>query len=300
MRGTSVRVLAAVAGLCVASATSLWAPASAAPSLSAPAGDEIDPRLAAHVDAMPRSFSRTGLFRDHVFRPSSPLQRVGAGADASFLSPHEAAAEGPRHAETPKPVFLRSDATLPKGWVVVDDAAVHPESGLVCLGAFVLEQQSRRYDLVGVRTFDDSGRDVGCTYDGGDGRVISFFASFWPEMTVEQHLQGALTAMNSNTPLGKEAAVAIVSVKPEDGKPATKDMEPVLAGAFDIDVDGAPFRTAIWLTKTYGWHVKARATYPRTDEITEALSAVVFSLNHISIRSKNMSKPTIAAVGAEI
>lgn len=270
---------------------------SAATAVAAP---PAVPSPAMHLErALPPGLTRADLFRKFDFRTAPPLLRAAGEPDSSFAAPHEAAASPSQHLGTEPPVFLRSDVTLPLGWTVADNAAVHAESGLVCLGELDFPELKRRYELVAVRTFDRKGLDAGCHYQGSDGQELSFFASFWPDMTVEQHAQGAVAAINQTTPIVRELPVSVVKMTEDPAKPYTVNMEPVLAGAFEIAVDGKPVKTAIWLTKTYGWHVKARATYAPTDEATEALTAVVFAVTHMSVRMKNMQKPT-AVGGSEV
>ena len=271
---------------------------SAATAVAAP---PADPSPSMHLEsALPPGLTRADLFRKFDFRTAPPLLRAAGEPDSTFAAPHEAAATpAHRHPGTEPPVFFRSDAKLPLGWAAADGAAVHLESGLVCLGELNFPELKRRFELVAVRTFDGKGFDAGCNYQGSDGQAVSLFASFWPDMTVEQHAQGAVAAINQTTPIVRELPVSVVKMTEDPAKPYTVNMEPVLAGAFEIAVDGKPVKTAIWLTKTYGWHVKARATYAPTDEATEALTAVVFAVTHMSVRMKNMQKPT-AVGGSEV
>ncbi|MEL7486333.1 MAG: hypothetical protein AAGJ87_03835, partial [Pseudomonadota bacterium] len=52
-----------------------------------------------------------------------------------------------------------------------------------------------------------------------------------------------------------------------------------------------PFRTSLWLVKTEGWHVKARASYPNDDQASEIVASIVFAFAHVQVRAKNLKNP---------
>lgn len=191
----------------------------------------------------------------------------------------------------------------PEGWLRTENKLTHRDSGLECPQIIDLNDKTsaspRRLELKGVTQYDQRGRDVSCNYAIGGDVSVTLFASFYPDVSIEQHAAGAVAAMRQNYALKGVLPVTSVEIsrKDENGEPLILDA--ALAGAFDIgEMNGVPYKTAIWLAKTHGWHLKARATYAQADSVAEVVAAVLFGANYSNIDMKNRANPT--AAGAEV
>lgn len=191
----------------------------------------------------------------------------------------------------------------PDGWRDAGKKIVHRESGLECAKSVVFKAQSadgrnRAMTLTSVSQYDQRGRDVSCAYSIDGEASIMLYASFYPDMKIEDHASGAVAAISQNFNVKRTLSVTVVEIthKNEDG---TSSRYPApLAAGFDIgEINGVPYKTAVWLAETHGWHVKTRATYARGDIQTEIAAAILFGANYVNIDMKNRADPT--AAGAE-
>ncbi len=200
---------------------------------------------------------------------------------------------------------ISASIDLPAGWTTADgEIMFHPASGMRCPASINLEELSRNYVLRKVINFDTKERDVGCNYQSGDGVAITLFASFWPDMTLDQSVAGSVAGMMARFEVGEELTVmtaaltADATAEPGDAS-IIEGMEKPIAGGFDIgDRNGVRYKTSLWLVKTEGWHVKARATYPLEDQTSEIIAAILFTSTHFDVRKKNLAEPIIS--GAEV
>ncbi|WDI31073.1 hypothetical protein PUV54_14045 [Hyphococcus flavus] len=201
--------------------------------------------------------------------------------------------------------FVRTQNALPPaGWSDVDNRYTHLESGLGCPYGIQISEDTRVFVLERLLQFDDIGRDVGCHYVANDNSdMITVFASYWPEITLEDHAANAGAAIYQTFDVQGPASVSIAS--PQAGDESAEvaalldGIEEPIAGGFDIgERNGVSYKTSIWLVKTFGWHVKLRATYPSADQTAEMLSAIHFMASHLSVRAKNLEEPI--APGVEV
>jgi len=212
-----------------------------------------------------------------------------------------------------KPRDQRADFTriaagaveTPEGWRRGfrgdDERLVHSESGLECPLAYDLsvDDKNRVLALTGVTKYDQRGRDVSCNYAVAGEAAITVYASFYPDLSLEDHAGGAVAAIRQNFRIMGILPVITVEIKQEGEADPNEDLPPTLSGAFDVgEVNGVPYKTAIWLGKTHGWHVKTRATFPQSDLISEITAAVLFRTNFLNVDKKNRANPT--ADGAEV
>lgn len=183
------------------------------------------------------------------------------------------------------------------GWVIDNERLRHVDSGLLCPSDLEIAEESRLFALERVVEFDDAGRDIACIYQASDnGDPIAIFASYWPEITIEDHAAMVVQSIRQTYTVTEEISLPVVELTAED--PTSEfgalvaGMETPLAGGFEIgEVTGVNYRTSLWMVKTHGWHVKLQSSYASTDEITEFLSAVHFMASHLSVRAKNMADP---------
>lgn len=232
----------------------------------------------------------------------------GAGAFPDSLSGHEAKtaalftgrlfmAKGKVLAhpavETPRALV---NEQIPDGWRRVEDRLVHIESGLECPLEFDFsagDEKAGVLSLVDVASYDARNRDISCNYANGGAAVITVYAAFYPDLSVEDHAAAAVDAMRKTFMLKGVLPVVSVEIEDKDAGTTTADLDEPIAGAFDIgDINGAPYKTALWIAKTRGWHVKTRATYAQADVTSEIVAAVIFAANYLNVDMKNKADQT--------
>lgn len=193
------------------------------------------------------------------------------------------------------------ELTAPAGWRRLDNRLRHIESGLECPFEFDFKSGKKKgvLRLKDVTIYDQSNRDVSCDYANGGAAAITMYASFHPDISVEDHAAAAVASMRRSFTLKGVLPVIVVEIEDKDASTTSADLEAPIAGAFDIgEVAGAPYKTAIWIAKTHGWHVKTRATYAQDDATTELVAAVMFAANYLNIDMKAKNDP--AASGPEV
>lgn len=193
-----------------------------------------------------------------------------------------------------------ADIDAPEGWRRDGAKLVHQESGLECPASFTLadEKSRRELTLLGVTTYDQRSRDVSCNYQIEGEASINIYASYYPDLSLQDHAAGAVAAIRQNFSI--KGTLPIISIEMESkDEGANGERKPALSGAFDVgEFNGVPYKTAIWLAETHGWHVKTRATYAQSDFASEMTAAVLFSVNYLNVDIKNRAQPTTN--GAEV
>lgn len=258
-------------------------------------------RSHAEAPAIPTSLSRFEIAQNYTIKSvTTPAAAPTAKADPSFALAHEApglrnpADATRRHAGAPHSIMkFLTGAEAPDGWVFDKDQAVrHVKSGLICPASIEVPDENRRFLLRDIDAFDAKGLDVGCNYSTDTGAFLTLYASYWPEMSLEDSLAGAVAAIKQRFSVKSNLSVSVVTLKSHGDSALFAGLESPRAAAFDIgEMSRVSYKTAVWLVKTYGWHVKARATYPQQDQTSEIVSAVMFALSHLNVRAKNMEEP---------
>lgn len=196
-------------------------------------------------------------------------------------------------AETPRALVNQQ---IPSGWRQADNRLVHNESGLECPLEFDFKagnEKAGALSLIDVTSYDAANRDVSCNYSNGGASVVTMYASFYPDISVEDHAAAAVAAMRQTFTLKGVLPVVSVEIEDKDAGTTTADLEVPIAGGFDIgDINGAPYKTSLWIAKTHGWHVKTRATYAQSDVTSELVAAVIFAANYLNVDMKNKNNPT--------
>lgn len=196
--------------------------------------------------------------------------------------------------------FDPADPSPPAGWKRERQLLVHEESGLACVLDLDLGEgkASRTMILADIVQYDQRGRDVSCNYVMDGMTAISLYASFYPDISAEDHAKSAVAAMAQNFTIKKALPVTVAEVSRKDDSGKEVMLPSPIAGGFDVgEINGVPCKTAIWLAKTHGWHVKARATYAQSDITAETIAALLFAVNYSRIDIKNEADPTVG--GAE-
>ncbi|MFN3959875.1 MAG: hypothetical protein ACK4NP_08185 [Parvularculaceae bacterium] len=200
--------------------------------------------------------------------------------------------------ETPR-AFI--EETSPAGWRRRDNLLVHEDSGLECPLEFDIRPDKKQGSLrlKDVTVYDQDNRDISCNYTYGGAASVSIHAAYHPAVSVEDHAAAAVKAMRQSFTLKGVLPVIQVEIEDKDAGTSTADLEAPIAGAFDIgEIAGAPYKTALWIAKTHGWHVKARATYAQSDATTELVAAVIFAVNYLNVDMKQKTAP--AATSPEV
>jgi hypothetical protein len=196
-------------------------------------------------------------------------------------------------AETPRALVNQQ---VPSGWRQSDNRLVHNESGLECPLEFDFKagnEKAGALSLIDVTSYDAANRDVSCNYSNGGASVVTMYASFYPDISVEDHAAAAIAAMRRTFTLKGVLPVVSVEIEDKDAGTTTADLEVPIAGGFDIgDINGAPYKTSLWIAKTHGWHVKTRATYAQSDMTSELVAAVIFAANYLNVDMKNKNNTT--------
>ena len=197
-----------------------------------------------------------------------------------------------RVTETP----IRSiDEALPYGWRRRGEAIVHNESGLACAPGFNFDVNEKPYQikLTSIKQFDNAGRDVACHYLTDGDAAVTIYASFYPEVTVEQHAKAVISAIRQHFTINGVLETLFVDVKDKTTGRKISELGPLVVGGFDVgEIIGVPFKTALWLGERRGWHVKVRATYPQSDPVTEVVAATMFSGNYLNVEIHTRDNPT--------
>ncbi len=200
--------------------------------------------------------------------------------------------------ETPRALIAES---LPAGWRRQDDRLIHVESGLECPINFDFSTAEKKsvLSLKDVTVYDQANRDVSCNYANGGAAAVTIYASYYPDVSVEDHAAAAVASMRRSFQLKGVLPVVTVEIEDKDAGTTTADLDAPIAGAFDIgEISGTPYKSAIWIAKTHGWHIKALATYAQSDATTELVAAVIFAVNYLNIDMKSKTGP--ASAGADV
>ncbi|GJL95895.1 MAG: hypothetical protein DHS20C05_23000 [Hyphococcus sp.] len=186
------------------------------------------------------------------------------------------------------PTFINAQGAAENGgWVREEDAYRHIYSGMTCDLSIMLilpidetNFQFASVPLSGIQLYNEQGNDTSCNYTSQTlGARITFYASQWPNVTLDDHFSGALNDMTKAMPI-KEAAPVVVANADTDEEgygPSSIEGETKAAAFFLEPVDGNNFKTILWLNKTGDWHVKARVTYLMPEQETSEL-AMFFSI----------------------
>lgn len=195
--------------------------------------------------------------------------------------------------ETPRALV---STQVPTGWRLTENRLIHSESGLECPLEFDFSagtEKAGALTLIDIASYDEASRDVSCNYANGGAAVVTVYAAFYPDISVEDHAAAAVAAMRQTFMLKEVLPVVSVEIDDKDTGASTAELEAPIAGAFDIgDVNGEPYKTALWIAKTRGWHVKTRATYAQKDVTSELVAAVIFAANYLNVDAKNRNDPT--------
>lgn len=201
-------------------------------------------------------------------------------------------------------IFHRTQSATPEGWTDTGEAFSHLQSGLSCQKQINIDGENRQFILIRIDQYDDAGRDVSCSLASNNGDAeITVYASYWPDVTRDDHALSAAAAIYQRFNVSEQLPVPIVTLDAREGNEEISEliegMEEPIAGGFAIgELNGVPYKTSLWVAKTFDWHVKVRATYPIEDITSEVVAAVYFSAAHLGVRAKNLAEPT--APGAEV
>lgn len=266
-------------------------------------GGERAAALHVAAPATPQAFTRLQLTHNFAYDAAAPVP-VAEAPDPSWAGAHEIAALDPAssvlaaHAGEAVAThdIRRIAGAAPEGWsMTANETLRHRLSGLDCPLAIDLADENRRFLLVQSINFDARGREAGCLYRTGDGGILALFASYWPEMSLAENYAGSRQAIDGQFDILGDLPLSVAALEGGEGDPLYEGLEEPAAGAFDIGtINGRDYKTSLWLVKTHGWHVKARASYASDDMSSELVSAIMFAFSHLNVRARNMNEPMAA------
>ncbi len=201
-----------------------------------------------------------------------------------------------------KVIYHRTASDTPDGWRDSGEGFEHLQSGLSCPLQINIASENRQFLLQKITQFDNAGRDIGCSLVSTSGDVaITVFASYWPDVTLEEHVNTVAAAIFQNSTVTEQLPIPMVLLGAAEGDNSDPELfsglEQAEGGGFGVgDINGTPYKNSFWLVKTYDWHVKVFAQYPKDDVTSEIVSAVFFSASHLAVRAKNMAAPTAPGV----
>jgi hypothetical protein len=159
------------------------------------------------------------------------------------------------------------------GWSEVGDAYVHRYSGMRCPKSFDMVLNNEKGEIVQrvytallqIRIYDQSGMDTSCHLTNEAGSVlVTLFASHWPDRSLEDHFAEGIRLIVDHFPMALKSEVPVMVATPNgDSYSLSVDKGVAMAAAYISEpLNGQTYKTALWLNKTGGWHVKVRATFP--------------------------------------
>ncbi|WP_425408769.1 hypothetical protein [Hyphococcus sp.] len=285
---------------------------SACATSSETAHPDLRPSFAAPSLA---NFSRVEIAQNYKFKKSAaPVFEGGVlrAASSDLTAAHDDMAKLPENygsriqnlggAGEGEVIYHRTQSAIPDGWADNGEALVHLQSGLSCQRQINIDGENRHFVLDRITQFDDAGRDVACgLVSNTGGAVIAVFASYWPDVSRDDHALSAAASIIERYNVSEELPAPIVTLAAGDedtSNPALfSGLEEPIAGGFSIgQTNGVDYKTAFWIAKTFDWHVKVYASYPKDDITAEIVAAVYFAVSHLGVRAKNLSEPTAPGV----
>lgn len=200
----------------------------------------------------------------------SPDELVEQPADGLIMAGyrHDSAFPPLFPAAKPTAVSLNLVAFAPgdSGWRETEEGFFHLPSGMNCPVTFPMptggtEDAPVPMLLTGIKVYDQAGMDTSCDYLTEDqSYLLTKYASYWPQITLQQHFDGAVRSMRERFPVSGETNIVVPELETGAGsqvKTAT------LAEAYDTEPlgDGRGYQTGLWLNQAGDWHIKVRATY---------------------------------------
>ncbi len=257
--------------------------------------------------------SRAHIARSAGPRPAAHEEALGIGADG--LHGEGKLSNDPGAGVQTVPILAQN--SLPSangGWRETSEDLFHTYSGMRCPKVLdmtlvndngdVLEQVTAR--LVQIQLYDDAGMDTSCSLTNEAKTVLlTLYASHWPDTTVEDHYGESLKLIVDRFPYPLKSEVPVMVATPDGDQYAlSTEKGDALAAAYITEPqDGVTFKTAMWLNKTGGWHVKARATFPvgmNGEEpqlsVVEMMSATIHASTVVAV-DKHVSQAQTVSYG---
>ena len=189
------------------------------------------------------------------------------------------------------------------GWKKVGANFVHSYSGMVCTPfhdiSFTKKSSDKPQKLIlslqKIHVFDGEGYDTACHYSATNGGVplLTFYASYWPDVALEDHFASAANDMRRMN-IKSGASIIQPTVEMDKNEQTTIEGETrSVAYLIEAGANKVELKTALWLNKTSGWHIKARATYHPADILTELLASVLHLARLMEVDKHMNSKPSL-------
>ena len=202
---------------------------------------------------------------------------------------------------------------IPDGWTLSNGGVRHDQSGLQCDAEDRVEiretdkdgnetEIAQAFELNEIVIFNSQGLDVGCNYISQGNAIITKYASYYPDKTLNEHVDASIAAIRQNFKVQSEVDVLLPSIGLGSGHNTADALGDHHAGGYLInDINGIPYKTALWLTVSNNWHVKVRATYPKDNFASEFMGAIGFVISNWRVKTHTDKKgPPTSATGAEV
>ena len=202
---------------------------------------------------------------------------------------------------------------LPKGWSFKGNGVFHEKSGLQCDVSDNIEVReidgdgnektsTQVFELDRIDLYNQNGLDVSCNYTSQGNAIITRYASYYPDRSLDDHVDATIAAIRQNFNIQSETDVILPTLSASDGSAINATLGDHHAGGFLVGkINGIEYKTALWLTVSNDWHVKVRATYPKENVGTEFLGAVTFIVANERIKHHtDKTGPPTSVSGAEV
>ena len=201
------------------------------------------------------------------------------------------------------------------GFVRGENGLVHEPSGLHCAYGHAIKftnrstkaERTSALALAAIRVFSEAGTDVSCQYVSEDGgSVITVFASYWPDVSLDDHYAEAFKLIQDEFS-GGQAAESISFAPGPDGDFGFETVAPgeidqphgTMVAAFTGGAETTNgFKTGLWLDKVKGWHVKVRATHAEAAHEVEVLAAMLHAFAMLEVLKDGTQPQLTVDIGA--
>jgi hypothetical protein len=184
----------------------------------------------------------------------------------------------------------QGDSDVPAGFSASEGGLLHRSSGLVCPFALPMPGATDDAQLVflaDIRVFAEDSSDVGCDYQTESGRqMLTVFASYWPDVTAEEHMRGVAGSIASRVTSVKDTPVPMATIEGDDLL-LEGEMQ-ALGGTFQLP-NGPRAHTYAWINRVAGWHIKTRyTTFEEPD--TDVIVALVVHMTEVQTVNDQQNK----------
>ncbi len=146
------------------------------------------------------------------------------------------------------PVLQRvQNSVIDNGWRQGEEAYLHVHSGMRCPNELVMvltregeTEEPVTANLTQIEIFDDAGYDTACHFSNEDlGVYLTFYASRWPDVTLEQHFGASLKLIVDRFPVKTGTSVIVAGIDADNG--AARRLKAI---PWRLDISWSPLTTS--------------------------------------------------------